>query len=101
MTAIAISIGYKDLASFRKAVASDKAHFAEDDEQILGLYRGYIAGMHVALPKLFEDGDLPKTPLEVRAMPAFRREAPGAEYLQGTPEGSKPAIVMVSTERCD
>ncbi|QJP47559.1 DUF885 family protein [Xylella fastidiosa subsp. multiplex] len=97
MTAIAISIGYKDLASFRKAVASDKAHFAEDDEQILGLYRGYIAGMHVALPKLFEDGDLPKTPLEVRAMPAFRREAPGAEYLQGTPEGSKPAIVMVNT----
>lgn len=94
MSAIAASLGYRDLAGFRKAMATDRSHFARSGEQILDLYRGYIAGMQPELPKLF--GHLPKTPLEVRAMPAFRREAPGAEYWQSNPEGSKPAIVMVN-----
>jgi uncharacterized protein (DUF885 family) len=94
MTTIATSLGYKDLASFRKAVDTDKSHFAKNSEQILDLYRGYIAGMEPELPKLF--GHLPKTPLIVQAMPAFRREAPGAEYWQSNPEGTKPAIVMVN-----
>ncbi len=95
MTAIAISMGYKDLPSFRKAVVSDKVHFAKNGEQILDVYRGYMVGMQQVLPKLF--GHLPETPLEVRGMPAFRREAPGAEYWQGSPRGDRPAIVMVNT----
>lgn len=94
MTAIAKAQGYPDLASFRKAVATDKSHFAKNSEQILDLYRGYIAGMEPELPKLF--GRLPKTPLIVQGMPAFRREAPGAEYWQSNPQGTKPAIVMVN-----
>ncbi|MFT4247066.1 MAG: DUF885 family protein [Pseudomonas sp.] len=94
MTAIAKAQGYPDLASFRKAVDGDRKHFAKNGEQILELYRGYIAGMEPELPKLF--GHLPKTPLIVQAMPAFRREAPGAEYWQSNPEGTKPAIVMVN-----
>jgi uncharacterized protein (DUF885 family) len=94
MTKIARAQGYPDLASFRKAVATDKSHFARNSEQILDLYRGYIAGMEPELPKLF--GHLPKTPLEVQGMPAFRRQAPGAEYWQSNPEGTKPAIVMVN-----
>ncbi len=94
MTRIAKQQGFADLASFRKAVATDKRHFATSSEQILGLYRGYIADMEPELPKLF--GHLPKTPLVVQGMPAFRREAPGAEYWQSNPEGTKPAIVMVN-----
>ncbi|WP_313341406.1 DUF885 family protein [Stenotrophomonas sp.] len=94
MTRIAKAQGFKDLAAFRKAVATDKHHFATYSEQILALYRGYIADMEPELPKLF--GTLPKTPLEVQGMPAFRREAPGAEYWQSNPQGSKPAIVMVN-----
>ncbi len=94
MTAIAKAQGYPNLASFRKAVATDKSHFAKNSEQILDLYRGYIAGMEPELPKLF--GRLPKTPLIVQGMPAFRREAPGAEYWQSNPQGTKPAIVMVN-----
>jgi uncharacterized protein (DUF885 family) len=94
MTRIATEQGFPDLAAFRTAVASDKRHFATSSEQILALYRGYIADMEPELPKLF--GNLPKTPLEVQGMPAFRREAPGAEYWQSNPQGSKPAIVMVN-----
>ncbi|WP_337052560.1 DUF885 family protein [Pseudoxanthomonas sp. USHLN014] len=94
MSAIAKALGYPDLASFRKAVATDRRHFAKSGEQILALYRGYIANMEPELPKLF--GHLPSTPLEVQGMPAFRREAPGAEYWQSNPEGTRPAIVMVN-----
>lgn len=94
MSEIAKRQGYPDLASFRKAVASDRKHFAKSGEQILRLYRGYIAAMQPQLPKLF--GHLPKVPLEVQGMPAFRREAPGAEYWQSNPEGTRPALVMVN-----
>ncbi len=51
--------------------------------------------MEPELPKLF--GHLPNTPLDVQAMPAFRRTAPGAEYWQSNPKGTKPAIVKVNT----
>jgi uncharacterized protein (DUF885 family) len=94
MTEIAKAQGYPDLASLRKAVAADRRHFAKSSAQILKLYRGYIAGMQPQLPKLF--GNLPKVPLEVRGMPAFRRTAPGAEYWQSNPEGTRPALVMVN-----
>ncbi|KAB7766917.1 DUF885 domain-containing protein [Xanthomonas maliensis] len=95
MTVIAKAQGFADLASFRKAVDTDKRHFATSGEQILQQYRQYIAAMQPQLPKLF--AQLPKTPLEVQAMPAFRRSAPGAEYWQSNPEGTKPAIVKVNT----
>ena len=95
MAVIAKAQGYPDLASFRKAVDADKRHFAKSGEQILQQYRQYIAAMQPELPKLF--GKLPTVALEVQAMPAFRRTAPGAEYWQSNPEGSKPAIVKVNT----
>lgn len=96
MAAIARSLGYPDLAAFRSAVAADRTRFARSREQILDGYRGYIAAMQPELPKLF--GALPQVPLEVRSMSAFRENgAPGAEYWQSTPEGSRPAIVMVNT----
>ena len=95
MTSIAIAQGYPDLASFRAAMAKDHKHFARSGEQILQLYRGYIDKMKPELPKLF--GKLPDTPLEVKAMPAFRSSAPGAEYWQSNPQGTRPAYVMVNT----
>ncbi|KPL48388.1 hypothetical protein XAXN_13945 [Xanthomonas axonopodis] len=95
MTVIAKAQGFADLASFRKAVQTDKRHFATSGEQILQQYRQYIAAMEPELPKVF--GHLPKTPLEVQARPSFQRHAPNAEYLQSNPEGTRPAIVKVNT----
>jgi len=41
---------------------------------------------------------LPKAHLEVRPVEAFReKEAAGAEYNDGTPDGSRPGIVFVNT----
>ncbi|MDV2449820.1 DUF885 domain-containing protein [Xanthomonas hortorum] len=95
MTVIAKAQGYADLASFRKAVATDRRHFARSSEQILEQYRHYIAGMQRELPRLFEQ--LPSKSLEVEAMPAFQRNSPAAGYIQSTPESSKPGIVRVNT----
>ena len=52
--------------------------------------------MYTKLPQLF--GRLPKAKVEVLPTEAFReKEASGAEYNQGTPDGSRPGRVMVNT----
>jgi uncharacterized protein (DUF885 family) len=94
--AIAKKFGYSDLKSFRAAVKANPKLFATSREEILEKYRGYIAQMQPELPKLF--GLLPKTSLEVRSVEEFReKDASGASYIPGTPDGSRPAIVYVNT----
>ncbi|EIM04765.1 DUF885 family protein [Rhodanobacter denitrificans] len=96
MTAIAKAQGYKDLASFRAALRKDPNVHPTSREDILNRYRGFIAQMQPQLPKLF--GLLPKTRVEVLPVEAYReKEAPGAEYHQGTPDGSRPGQVYVNT----
>jgi uncharacterized protein (DUF885 family) len=94
--AIAKKFGYSDLKSFRAAVKANPKFFATSREEILEKYRSYIAQMQPELPKLF--GLLPKTSLEVRSVEEFReKDASGASYVPGTPDGSRPAIVYVNT----
>lgn len=96
MLKIAKARGYNDLASFRAALAKDPSIHAKSREDILERYRGYLAGIEPELPKLF--GLLPKTPVTVQAVEPFReKEAPGAEYHPGTPDGSRPGMIFVNT----
>ena len=93
---IAKGLGYTDLKSFREAVKANPKLYARSREQILDLYRGYIAQMKPELPKLF--GHLPKADLVVMPVESFReKDAPGAEYMMGTPDGSRPGHVEVNT----
>jgi uncharacterized protein (DUF885 family) len=94
--AIATKLGYKDLKSFSAAATADPKLHAKSREQILDLYRGYIGQMEPKLPQLF--GHLPKAKLVVMPVEAFReKDAPGAQYIEGTPDGSRPGHVMVNT----
>lgn len=94
--AIAQRFGYDDLASFRVALKQDRDTFATSREQILELYRKYNAQMEPMLPKLF--GLLPKTAVQVSAVDEYREaEAPGASYLQGSPDGRRPGQIYVNT----
>ena len=94
--AIAKKLGFADLKSFRAHVKTDPKVFATSPEEIVTRYRGYIDQMRPELPKLF--GLLPKAPLEVREMQAFRaKEAAAADYQPGTPDGSRPGIVWINT----
>lgn len=96
MTKIAKAQGFKDLASFRASLKDNPKTHAKSREDILERYRGFIAGMQPELPKLF--GLLPKTKVEVVPVEAFReKEAAGAEYQPGTPDGSRPGHVYVNT----
>jgi uncharacterized protein (DUF885 family) len=96
MTAIARQLGYASLPAFRAAMEKDRTRYATSREQILNGYRQYIAGMQPELPKLF--GHLPTTALYVQAVETYReKDAPGAEYHQGTPDGKRPGVVFVNT----
>jgi uncharacterized protein (DUF885 family) len=96
MLAIAKSLGFNDLKSFRASLDTNADLKAKSREQILDLYRGYIDQMYAKLPQLF--GRLPKAKLIVVPVEAFREaEAPGAQYEPGAPDGSRPGRVEVNT----
>jgi uncharacterized protein (DUF885 family) len=96
MLAVANQLGYKDLKSFKAAVASDPKLHGQSRQQILDLYRKYIGQMYAKLPDLFTR--LPKAKLEVLPVEEFRENgAPGAEYQSPAQDGSRPGHVMVNT----
>ena len=93
---IAESLGFTDLKSFRESVKANPKMYAQSREQILDLYRQYIAQMKPQLPKLFNT--LPKADVMVMPVESFReKDAPGAQYQTGTPDGSRPGHVQVNT----
>ena len=94
--AIANKLGFSDLKTFRESVKANPKLYAQSREQILDLYRKYINQMKPELPKLF--GRLPKADLIVMPVEPFReKDAPGAQYEPGTPDGSRPGHVQVNT----
>lgn len=96
MKAIAARLGYADLKSFNAKVQADPELKARSGQQILDLYRGYIAGMDAKLPELF--GRLPRAKVEVVPVEAFReKEAASANYEPGTIDGTRPGRVQVNT----
>jgi len=96
MMKIAIRLGFKDLKTLNAAIEKDPRLHPQTREQILDIYRGHVDAMRREMPKLF--GRLPKAQVEVRQTESFREaDASGAEYNQGTPDGSRPGYIMVNT----
>jgi uncharacterized protein (DUF885 family) len=94
--AIGQKLGFADFAAFKKHIRANKKLYAKSREDILGRYHKYVDQMYTKLPALF--GRLPKGHMGVEPMEAFReKEAAGAEYNQGTPDGSRPGTVRVNT----
>jgi len=96
MTAIAKRLGFDSLPAFRESIEKNPELHAQSREQILDLYRKYIAQMYEKLPMLF--GNLPKQKMQVRSVEAFReKSAPGGQYMRGTKDGSRPGAVVINT----
>jgi len=91
---LALKAGYKDLSSFRTALNSDPKYTPKSPDQIVDDFRRYVGQMQSRLPELF--GVFPKTPLTVEAAPASQPNNP-THYIFGTPDGSRPARVVVAT----
>ena len=96
MTAIAKRLGFDSLAALRASIEKNPDLHAKSREQMLDLYRKYIAQMYEKLPMLF--GNLPKAQVQVRSVEAFREKtAPGGQYQRGTKDGSRPGAVVINT----
>jgi uncharacterized protein (DUF885 family) len=96
MLAAANQLGYKDMKSLNAAVDADPKLHAHSRQEILDLYSKYIDQMYTRLPQMF--GRLPKARLEIMPVEEFReKEASGASYVDGTPDGSRPGHIMVNT----
>ncbi len=96
MLQVANQLGYKALKSLNAAIEKDPKLHAHSREEILDLYRKYIGQMYARLPQMF--GRMPKAKLEVMPVEQYReKEASGASYVGGTPDGSRPGHVMVNT----
>ena len=94
LTNLAIKAGYKDLGSFRAALNSDPKYIPNSPDQIVDDFRRYVSQMQPHLPELF--GVFPRNPLTVEAVPASQPNNP-THYIFGTPDGSRPARVVVAT----
>lgn len=96
MEAIREKVGFKgDLKAFFEFMRTDKQFYLPDTDagraEYLKKAEGYLDAMKVKLPEYF--GRLPKAPLIVKRVEAFR-EVPGgaAHYYAPTPDGSQPGI---------
>ncbi len=96
MQKIAVRLGFKDWKALNVAIEADPKLHPTSRQQIVDLYAHHIARMNDKLPQLFNL--LPKAKCIVKPIEEFReKDASGAEYNQGTPDGSRPGTVMVNT----
>ena len=96
MLKIAQKLGYKDLKSFEEVIKTKPELKAKSREQMLDMYRQYVDQMWPELSKLF--GCVPKAKVQIAPVEEFReKEASGAQYNQGTPDGTRPGRIMVNT----
>ena len=96
MLEIAKKMGFKDLKSFEASIEKNPALHPKSREEILEHYRKYTDAMWKKLPQYF--GRLPKANVEVMPVEAFReKEASGAQYEGGTPDGKRPGHIKVNT----
>ena len=94
--AIGKKLGFADFAAFKRHVRGNKKLYARSREDILARYRAYTDQMYAKLPELF--GRLPKQRMTIEPVEAFReKEASGAQYNSGAPDGSRPGRVQVNT----
>lgn len=100
MRAIMAKVGFTgSLQDFFKSLKTDPArqypNTPAGKEAYLKDARGYIAQVMVKAPQYFQR--LPKAPLEVRAVEAWREAtAAVAFYNRPTPDGSRPGIFYVN-----
>lgn len=95
MLAVAHQLGFADLKSFYASIKTNPNLHAHSRQEILDLYQKYIDQMYTKLPDLFTR--LPKERLEVRPIEEFREKEASTHYMEGTPDGSRKAHVMVNT----
>jgi len=82
-----------DLKSFFQYVFTDRKFFPfQTEEDVLAGYQQIYQRMKPQLPSLFNT--VPKTAFEIRAIEKYRAAASAAHYMRGTPDGSRPGVLL-------
>lgn len=95
MLVVAKQLGFSNLKSFYASIPNNPKVHVHSRQELLDLYQKYINQMYTKLPDLF--GRLPKERLDVKPIEEFREKEASTHYLEGTPDGSRKAHVMVNT----
>ncbi|MCA9540747.1 MAG: DUF885 domain-containing protein [Myxococcales bacterium] len=96
MQTLATEMGAADPAALMAALDARPDQHAADAEALLAYNRDLLARAQAALPRAF--GRLPKTPIELKALEAFRAaDAPAAYYYGAPDDGSRPAYYYLNT----
>ncbi len=97
MEKVKTQVGYKgDLKSFFNYLRTDKKFKAASKEALTQGYYDIGKKVDTRIGELFST--LPKSPLEIRPVPAYReKNDAGGSYQQGTPDGSRPGIFYFNT----
>jgi uncharacterized protein (DUF885 family) len=93
MLTIARKEGFADLATFRASLETNSKYKPTSAEQIVDVFRKYVAQMQPKLPDLFTF--IPGSPVTVEAMPDFQ-SANATHYQTGTPDGKRPGRIVVA-----
>jgi uncharacterized protein (DUF885 family) len=95
MLGVVNQLGYKDLKSFSASLPDNPKVHVHSRKEILDLYQKYTDQMYLKLPAMF--GRLPKAKVEILPIEQFREKEASTEYVEGTPDGSRPGHIMANT----
>jgi uncharacterized protein (DUF885 family) len=85
-----------DLAGFAAQLRTRTDQIATDEAALLAFAEDAVNRAKKAMPKAF--GRLPKTPIVVKPMEAYRAaSAPAAYYYSAPPDGSRPGVFYLNT----
>jgi uncharacterized protein (DUF885 family) len=95
MDSVKDAVGFSgDLNAFFEYMKTDKKFMPyKTPEDVLNAFRAIQAKEEPYLKTMF--GRTPKTKFEIRQTEAFRAASASAEYLQGSPDGSRPGVFYV------
>jgi uncharacterized protein (DUF885 family) len=95
MDSIKNAVGFKgDMKAFFEYMKTDKKFMPfKTPEEVLNAYRSILQRIEPNIKKMY--GHVPKTPFEIRQTEAFRAASASAEYIQGSPDGTRPGIFYV------
>jgi len=96
MLETAQKLGFKDLKSFNASLNKNPALHPTSRQNMVDLYQRYTDQMYEKIPQLF--GRLPQGKMKIEQVERYQeKEASGAAYNLGTPDGKRPGRVMVNT----